>query len=141
MTLSKILKISVVAICFACLFGCGGQKSVEMGPAETVEEFSKAIAACQWDKAMELCDTVKMQDYINAYRNAVSKMVKEDEGAMKVAKTLLKSTTVTVNDVHKHEDKRVVTYTLETDGLSKTRKATLRKEEGAWRVEAITEGN
>ena len=54
MTLSKILKISVVAICFACLFGCGGQKSVEMGPAETVEEFSKAIAACQWDKAMEL---------------------------------------------------------------------------------------
>ena len=114
---------------------------MEMGPAETVEEFSKAIAACQWNKAMELCDTVKMQDYINAYRNAVSKMVKEDEGAMKVAKTLLKSTTVTVNDVHKHEDKRVVTYTLETDGLSKTRKATLRKEEGAWRVEAITEGN
>jgi hypothetical protein len=39
------------------------------------------------------------------------------------------------------DDRRIVTYTLETDGLSKTKKAILRKEEGAWRVEAITEAN
>ena len=131
----------MIIVAIVIVWGCKGEKSVEMGPAETVEEFSKALAACQWDKAMELCDTVKMQDYINAYRNAVSKMEKEDEGAMKVAKTLLESTAVTVKDVHKHDDKRIVTYTIETDGLRKTRQATLRKEEREWRVEAITEGN
>jgi hypothetical protein len=135
------MKRIIFCVMIALLCGCKREKSVEMGPAETVEEFSKAVAACQWDKAMELCDTVKMQDYINAYRNAVSKMEKEDEGAMKVAKTLLESTAVTVEDVHKHDDKRIVTYTIETDGLKKTRQATLRKEEGAWRVEAITEAD
>ena len=82
-----------------------------------------------------------MKEYIDGYRTAVNKLEKEDEGAAKIAISLLENTTVNVNDVHKHEDKRVVTYTLETDGLSKTRKATLRKEEGAWRVEAITEAD
>ena len=135
-------KIYAIVIGLAILTGCrSGEKSVEMGPVETVEAFCKAVAACDWDKAQELCDTLSMKEYIDGYRTAVNKLEKEDEGAAKIAISLLENTTVNVNDVHKHEDKRVVTYTLETDGLSKTRKATLRKEEGAWRVEAITEAD
>ena len=114
---------------------------MEMGPTETVEEFCKAMTACQWEEAERLCISTSMKEYIEDYRQAWIKLEKEDNGAAKVAKTLLESTIVTVKDVHKHDDKRVVTYTLETDGLSKTRQATLRKEEGAWRVETITDAD
>ena len=142
MTFSTILKISVVAICFACLFGCkGGQKSVEMGPVETVEAFCKAITAGQWNEAETLCDTESMKEYIESQKETWNRFEKEDEGAMKVAKSIMENTVVTVEDMRKADDKRVVTFKLEADGLSKTKKATLKKEEGAWRVEKITEEN
>ena len=124
------------------LCGCkGGEKSVEMGPAETVEAFCKAVAAQQWDKAQELCDTVGMKEYIDTYKTAFDKFTKEDEGAAKVAGSILGEAKVTITDVRKENDVRIVTYTLEADGLSKTNKATLKKEEGEWRVEKITEAN
>ena len=124
------------------LAGCkGGEKSVEMGPVETVETFYKAMNAGQWEEAEGLCDTESMREYIENHKNAWEKLEREDEGAMKVAKSIMESTTVTVNDMRKDDDKRVVTFTLETDGLSKTKKAVLEKEEGAWRVSRITEVN
>ena len=109
------------------LFGCkGSEKSVEMGPAETVEAFCKAVAAQQWEEAETMCDTLSMKEYINAYKAACERFSKEDEGAAKVAGSILKEAAVNISDVRKEDDKRVVTYTLEADGLSKTNKATLR---------------
>lgn len=142
MNLSGSVKISGLMICLMCLFGCkGGEKSVEMGPVETVEAFYKAVSAGRWDEAESLCDTLSMSGYIESHRNAWSRFGKEDEGAAKVARSIFENTAVKVEDTHKADDKRIVTYTLETDGLSKTRKATLRKEAGVWKVEAITEAN
>ena len=46
-----------------------------------------------------------------------------------------------MEDVRKEGEKRVVLYSLEADGHSKTRKAVVKKEEGAWRVERITDAN
>ena len=46
-----------------------------------------------------------------------------------------------MEEVKKEGDKRIVLYTLEADGHSKTRKAIVKKEEGAWRVERITDAN
>ena len=141
MIMSKqILRLYAVVAAMVCLVGCwGGQKSAEMGPVETVEAFCKAVSAGQWDEAEALCDSLSMKDYIDVQKQTWARLEKEDEGAMKVAKSIMESTRVTVDDMHKADDKRIVTYTLETDGLSKTNKAILRKEEGAWRVEAITE--
>lgn len=124
------------------LFGCrGGQKSVEMGPVETVEAFCKAVTAGQWSEVGALCDTLGMKEYIESQKLVWEQLEKEDEGAMKVAKSIMESATVTVDDMKKADDKRVVTYTIETDGLSKTKKAILKKEEGEWRVVSITEAN
>ena len=124
------------------LFGCrGGQKSVEMGPVETVEAFCKAVSMGQWDDAEALCDSLSMKEYIESQKQIRAQFEKEDEDAMKVVRSIMENTTVTVDDMHKADDKRVVTYTLETDGLSKTKKATLKKEEGEWRVVSITEAN
>lgn len=130
----------VVVVSTFALTGCrGGQKSVEMGPVETVEAFCKAVSMGQWDDAEALCDSLSMKEYIESQKQIRAQFEKEDEDAMKVVRSIMENTTVTVDDMHKADDKRVVTYTLETDGLSKTNKATLRKEEGAWRVESITE--
>ena len=124
------------------LMGCkGGEKSVEMGPVETVEAFCKAVSTGRWDEAEALCDTVSMKDYLESHKDLWGRLEKEDEGAMKVARSIMEGATVTVDDVHKSDDKRIVTYTLEADGLSKTNKATLEKEEGAWRVEKIADAN
>lgn len=124
------------------LSGCrGGQKIVEMGPVETVETFCRAVTAGQWSEAGALCDTLGMKEYIESQKLVWEQLEKEDEGAMKVAKSIMESATVTVDDMKKADDKRVVTYTIETDGLSKTKKAILKKEEGEWRVVSITEAN
>lgn len=142
MNLLKGGKIIGLTICFMCLFGCkGSEKSVEMGPVETVEAFCKAVATGQWDDAKALCDTLSIGEYIENQMQTWAQLEKEDEGAMRVAKSIMESATVTIDDMHKADEKRIVTYTIKTDGLSKTKKAVLRKEEGAWRVEAITEAD
>ena len=48
---------------------------------------------------------------------------------------------MTVEEVSNEDDRRIVSYTLAADGNRKTRKATLKKEEGEWRVERITDAN
>ena len=132
----------LAAIGVVGLMGCkGGEKSVEMGPVETVEAFCKAVSSGQWDVAEELCDSLSMKEYLDNQKQTWARLEKEDECVMKVARSIMEKTSVTVTEMHKAEDKRTVTYTLETDGLSKTKKATLRREEGEWRVEAITEEN
>ena len=143
MNLLKGGEIIGLTICFMCLFGCkGSEKSVEMGPAETVEAFCKALTAGQWEEVENLChDTADMKEYIESHRQLWAKFEKEDEAAMKVARSLMESTVVTVDDMRKDDDKRVVTYTIEADNLKKTMKATVMKVEGAWKVEKITDAN
>ena len=136
----QILRLYAVVAAMVCLVGCwGGEKSVEMDPVETVEAFCKAITSGEWEKAEALCDTLSMQEYIEGHKQAWTIFEKEDESAMQVAKSILENTTVIIGDMHKADEKRVVTYTIEADGLSKTKKATLKKEEGAWIVERITD--
>ena len=112
-----------------------------MGPVETVEAFCKAVTAGQWDEAESLCDITTMKDYISTCQDAFEKMRKQDNAVMAIAEGIIAGSEITVNDSRKVEDKRVVTYTLTTGEYSKTRKATLRKEEGAWRVEKIADTN
>ena len=137
-----IFRLFVIVTGLACLTGCkGGEKSVEMGPVETVEAFYRSLTSGQWDDAESLCNSSDMQEYIQIYRDELSRLEKSAESAAKIASSFLEDAKITVSDTHKADDKRIVTYTLEADGLSKTKKATLTKEEGAWRVERITEAN
>lgn len=125
-----------------CLIGChGGEKSVEMGPVETVEAFCKAVAVGEWTVAESLCDTLSMGEYLMNHKEAWRQMEKEDERAMEIAKSIMANTTISVKGSHKEEDRRIVTFILEAEGHSKTKKATVAKVEGAWRVEGITEAN
>ena len=122
------------------LNGCG-ERSVELGPAETIEAFCKAVSAGDWAEAEALCDTASMTEYLESHKEAWERLEKEDSGAAAIAQSLFAETSISVDGVKKEDDRRVVTYTLEIEGLSKKCKATLRKEEGAWRVEKIQDVN
>ena len=119
-----ILRINAVVAGLVILAGCGGSNEKAMGPEATVEAFCRAVTAGQWSQAEALCDTVSMNSC-----------------ALAIAESILADTVMTVEEVSKEDDRRVVSYTLAADGNSKTRKATLKKEEGAWRVERITDAN
>lgn len=131
---------NMALVSMVCLCSCG-EKSSEMGPVETVEAFCKAVIAGEWDEAESLCGTTTMKDYINTCKEAFEKMRKQDNTVMAIAEGIIAGSEITVKDSRKADDKRVITYTLKTAEYSKTRKATLRKEEGAWRVEKIEDVN
>ena len=110
-----------------------------MGPAEVVEAFNRAVTAGDFDKASELCDTVAMKDYLESYKEAWDTLNAEDSTILSIASSILEKAVIKVEDINKEGYKRVVLYSLEADGHSKTRKAVVRKEEGAWRVEMISD--
>ncbi|MBP3663369.1 MAG: DUF4878 domain-containing protein [Bacteroidales bacterium] len=136
-----ILRINAVVAGLVILAGCGGSNEKAMGPEETVEAFCRAVTAGQWSQAEALCDTVSMKAYLDSHKEAWETLQREDSCALAIAESILADTVMTVEEVSKEEDRRVVSYTLAADGNSKTRKATLKKEEGAWRVERITDAN
>jgi hypothetical protein len=112
-----------------------------MGPADVVESFNRAITAGDFSQARQLCDTVLMKNYLDSYQEAWDVIMAEDSTALSIASSILEKAVIDVVEVRKEDEKRIVLYTLEADGHSKTRKATVKKEEGAWRVERITDAN
>ena len=132
---------AAAAFAFLVGNGCIGSQSVEMGPAEVVEAFNRAVTAGDFTKASELCDTVSMKDYLESYKEAWDVLCEEDSTVLSIASSILEKAVIDVEEVRKEGEQRVVIYSLEADGHSKTRKATVKKEEGAWRVEKITDAH
>jgi hypothetical protein len=136
-----ILRINAVVAGLVILAGCGGSNEKAMGPEETVEAFCRAVTAGQWNQAEALCDTLSMKEYLDSHKEAWETLQKEDSCTLAIAESILAETIMTVEQVSREDDRRVVSYTLTADGNSKMRKAILKKEEGAWRVERITDAN
>jgi hypothetical protein len=134
-----IFFVNVAVAGMVVLTGCSGGKEKAMGPEETVETFCRAMATGEWKEAEALCDTVSMREYLNSYKDTWEVLLKEEGRVMEIAQVLLAETATTIKDVRREDDRRIVSYTLTVDGNCKTREATLRKEEGAWRVERISD--
>ena len=133
-----VLWINVAVL--VILAGCkGAEKEKVMGPEQTVEAFCRAVTAGEWAEAESLCDTLSMKEYLDSYREAWETLHKEDSCAMAIAKGILAGTVMSVDDIRKEDDRRIISYTLTADGNRKARKAVVRKEEGAWRVERISD--
>jgi len=132
---------AVAAFIFLVGNGCRSGQSVEMGPSEVVEAFNRAITAGDFTQAAALCDTVAMKDYLESYKEAWEVLQAEDSTVLSIASSILEKAVIEVTEVRKEADKRIVLYSLEADGHSKTRKAVVKKEEGEWRVERITDAN
>lgn len=114
-------------------------KSSGLGPAETVEAFCRAVTAGDFDKASSLCDTVSMQRYLESHMEAWEKILKEDSTSLAIASDILSKAVMNTLSIEKDGDRRIVVYTLEADGHRKERRAAVKKEAGAWKVETITD--
>ena len=131
----------MIIVAIVIVSGCKGEKSVEMGPVETVEAFYKAVTSGEWAEAEALCDALTMKEYLDEYQQTWEMLKEENSDAMTVAQTLFGDADLKAESVKREEDKRIVTYTISADGLSKTKKAILKKVEGAWSVERIQDAN
>ena len=137
--MSKFVLWIIVAV-LVILTGCkGAAKEKVMGPEQPVEAFCRAVTAGEWAEAEALCDTLSMREYLDSYKEAWETLHKEDSCAMAIAKGILAGTVMSVDDIRKEDDRRIISYTLTADGNRKARKAVVSKEEGAWRVERISD--
>ena len=124
--------------------GCGGNEvkkaEEQLGPEETVEAFCRVMAAGGFEDAMALCDTMTMKGYIETYAEAWEMQVKADSSAAVIAASLLADAEFIVEDAVKEGDRRHILYIMDAgNGLKKEKKATVRKIEGVWKVEEITD--
>lgn len=128
-------------ISIAAITGCGrSEKGKEMGPAETVEAFCKALVSGEYDEAFSFCDSLQMQSYINNIRTAFGEAARRDSSAAAIAASILKEADIEIGETAKEQDKRLVNYAIViNEELRKDKVATMKKEEGEWKIEAITD--
>lgn len=129
--------IGVIAAVLICKDN--GSKESEMGPEAVVEAFSRAVAAGDLEKAADLCDTVCMAAYLNRYQEAWESLHKKDSCVLGIASSILSDAQIRIEDTEKKDGHRIVRYTIETAGHTKTKTATLKKGEKGWIVEEITD--
>ena len=137
----------MVGVTLVVMAGCGGgqektgaEKRAEMGPEGTVEAFCRAVAGGDFAVAKSLCDTVAMNGYLERYAEAFDAQVRRDSGAVAIAAAELAKTVFTVDDIVRDGENRHVHYTIcAGEDMSKKKTATVKKIEGVWKVEEITD--
>ncbi len=135
----KIFKhIFICATAVLAMASCN-EKKTEMTPEAVVEGFYRAVAAGDFASARALCDTVSMEGYLMDYQMVMDSLQKEDSCATAIAASILAGAEFEVTGVDRDGDIRTVRYTLRTEGNTKDKKATVKKEEGEWKVTEITD--
>ena len=109
-------------------------------PEEVTEAFCRAIASGDMKTACTLCDIISMKEYMDACRSTWEEAMKQASTAADIAKGIMDAMEFRTDDVSKDGNISIVSYTIRTpEGQCKSKEARLRKEEGAWIVERITD--
>ncbi len=135
----KAFLAGAAAVMMLMAAGCGEKKAAVMGPDETVEAFCRAVAAGRFEEAKSLCDTVTMKGYIEKYAQAWNMLTEKDSKATAIASASLADADIMVEDIAKDGDRRIITYVIAAGDMDKKKTATVRKEDGVWKVERITD--
>lgn len=121
----------------AILTGCFQNKGEELGPEDTLRSFYTELCAGDFGKAESLCDSLTMDGYLDGFRKVWDE---SDSSVCAIASDILSEMAVAVTDVEKNGHNRTIFYELTAlDGQNKEKVATLRKEEGGWKIERITD--
>ena len=133
-----ILTLFVVMFAVSIFKTCTGKgKQAELGPEATLEAFYSNLCAGEFTKAEELCDTLQMSGYIGSFKQAWNEA---DSTVCAIASAILSEMTVTVTDTERDGQTRTIFYKISHSGSSEKEKiATLKKEEGEWKIERITD--
>ena len=130
----NLLTLMAVAM---ILTGCFQTGEAALGPGETLETFYTSLLSGDFEGAESLCDTLGMKEYIGNVRDRWNEA---DSSVMAIVPAILSETTVSITDIVKNGQERTVFHKLTaTDGSVKEKIATLRKEEGEWKIKSITD--
>ena len=117
------------------LMSCQQNGEAKLGPDGTLEAFYKSLCAGEFEQAANFCDVTAMEEYLNDFRSIWEK---NDSAIRAIASDILADITVDITDTEQSGQIRTIFYKLSTtEGQSKEKIATLRKEEGAWKITAI----
>ena len=146
----KIKKNNYLLIAAVAILACGfaalmilPENEAKLAPqkakAEVVlEKFYEAMKVGDFETAFELCDTTSMQDYLEAYRSRWKKQSQKDSADFAAITSVLSQMTVSIDEVREQDGMCFISYTLAMDEMTKQCTATAKKEEGEWKVAAIT---
>lgn len=144
--MNGLLKYICAAATALMAFGCGpkdgkdGGELKALGPEDTVREFYKAVSCGDFDKAYELCDTVSMNTYLQMNRDARKELEQADSTAARIASGMLSGAGISFGNTARDGDRRQVRYSIDAGmGMKKEKTATVKKENGVWKVEKITD--
>ena len=121
----------------AFLIGCQQNRETRLGPDDTLETFYTSLYSGAFEQAESLCDIPAMSEYLDVFRSAWEK---NDSTIRAIASDILAGISIEISDVEQNGQNRTIFYKMTTtDGQSKEKIATLRKEEGVWKITAITD--
>jgi hypothetical protein len=119
------------------IMGCQQNGETKLGPDGTLEAVYKSLYSGAFDQAESLCDIPAMSEYVNSFRMAWEK---NDSTIRTITSDILADISIEITDAEQNSQNRTVFYKMTaTDGQNKEKIATLRKEEGAWKITAITD--
>ncbi len=134
----KFLKYIFISLALLATVSCTGKKET-LTPEAVAEAFARSVAAGDFEAAKSLCDTASMNIYLENYREAMNSLQKEDSCALAIASSMLAGAEFEVTGTEKNGEERIIEYRISAEGFDRTRKATVKKEEGEWKVTAITD--
>lgn len=127
------LLIAMAAAVF--IMGCQQNGETKPGPDDTLEIFYRNLCSGAFEQTGDLCDIPFMEEYINCFRSAWEN---NDSTIRVIASDILADVSIEITDTEQNSQNLTIFYKMtSTDGQSKEKIATLRKEEGAWKITAI----
>lgn len=136
--------VLAIAAVVAVLFLPGEEKAhetVKAGPEAVVIEFTEAMKAGNFEKAQKFCDPETMQEYLDAYMQKWEDMSIKDSSAFASTVRILGETTIEIGEVDMQDGVCFIDYTLRLDKNARKCRASMKKEEGEWKVTEITDRN
>lgn len=138
-----ILIISAVIVmigAIALLSGNGedSQAARRSGPEGVLTEFTAAMKGGDFEKAAKLCSPNTMEDYLDTYIQKWNTLSQKDSAAFSSITHLIREVEIHFNGIQEEDGVCMIDYALEMGDNRKEHKATLRKEEGEWKIAEIT---
>lgn len=119
--------------------GNADELSAEETKAESVlERFIYALRDGDFETASSMCDTTSLQDYLDAYKQGWEKQSMKDSADFAAIRSIIANTTMSTDKMEELDGVCIIDYTLSMDDQTKRCQATVKKEEGEWKVAAIT---
>ena len=132
--------VIAVAVTAAVLFSGDGvsQKAEKPGPEGVVSGFVSAMKSGDFEAAFALCDSASMHEHMYAYMQKWQEMSQKDSAAYCSMTEMLAGTQIAFDGMSEEDGMCHVDYRLTMEESEKDCRATLRKEEGEWKIVEIT---